>query len=69
MRLNSNFTVFPLISVIRFWLDEDVRLTIKPLKAFFSLMRYRPSADVILMCLISMLNLKGQKEITVKEVI
>lgn len=35
--------------------------TIKPLKAFLSLMRKRPSVDVILMCLMSMLNLEGQK--------
>lgn len=40
------------------WLDEFVKLTIKPLNAFFSLIRYRPSVDVILMCLMSMLNLK-----------
>lgn len=37
--------------------QEDERLTNKPLKAFFSLMRNRPSLVVIFMCLMSMLNL------------
>lgn len=35
----------------------DLRLTIKPLNAFLSLMRNRPSLVVIFMCLMSMLNL------------
>lgn len=32
-------SVFLLVISIRLWLDEDVGLTIKPLKAFLSLMR------------------------------
>lgn len=53
----KRFRRFLLVSGVRLWW-----LTIKPLNAFFSLMWNRPSVDMILMCLMSMLNLEKEQD-------
>lgn len=50
--------MFLAVGGVTLWPYEDIILTIKLLKAFLSLMRYRPSVEVILICLMSILNLQ-----------